>query len=145
MRRRLPERVAAWASRRFPWLLAACIAAGAFRFGVGCSGWDPTHPFERNAPDVDRALAMLDAGDLDNAEEVLGEYLGTGVCKNGEIGVPDTVRERPDGTFDMSLLLFYLGERYGRRFGDEEKKDADKPDDPALAEKRDHEIRCAEL
>jgi len=145
VRKRLVPRIAAFASRRFPWFLAACIATGAFRFGVGCSGWDPSRPFERNSPDVDRALAMLDAGDLDNAEEVLSDYLGTGVCNAGEIGLPETVRERPDGSFDMSLVLFYLGERYGRRFGDEEKKDPAKPDDPSLDEKRDHEIRCALL
>ncbi len=139
------DTVVALARRGFPWLLMASVAMGAVRFGVGCSGWDPTKPFERNAPDVDRALQMIEQGDYDNAEEVLSQYLGTGVCNAGEIGLPATVRERPDGSFDLSLVLFYLGERYGRRFGDEEKGEEGKEDDPATVEKRDHEVRCALL
>lgn len=131
------------------WLFAGfgvAVAAGAVgHFVVGCNGYDPRDPFQHNAPDVEKALAQIDAGDYASAEEVLGEYLGTGVCEKGKIGIPETVREKADGTFDLGIILFYLGEKYGRKFGDEEKGDPDKDDDPVEVEKRSSEIDCALL
>lgn len=134
--------VVRFGARAWPILLAASVFGMLGRYGLGCSGWDPTRPFERNSPDVDRALAMLDAGELESAEDVLSEYLGTGTCKNGEIGLPESVRARPDGSFDLGLVLFYLGEKYGRRFGDEI-RDAGPEDEETIDERRDHEVRCA--
>jgi hypothetical protein len=94
-------------------VLAAC--------GVGaCTGWSPSRPFERDAPPVREAIAALDAGDGAAAANALEDYLSTGPCKDGNIGTPDLVRRRADGTFDLGLSLFRLGEQYGRRFGEEE-------------------------
>jgi tetratricopeptide (TPR) repeat protein len=61
----------------------------------------------------------LDAGDAQAAARGLEDYLSTGECKDGNIGTPDLAK-RPDGTFDLGLSLFRMGEQYGRRFGEEE-------------------------
>ncbi len=123
----------------------ACLGGGAAHGITGCDGWDPSQPFTRNSPDVERALAQLDAGDLRSAEQVLGEYLGTGVCQGSKIGIPDTVKQKPEGTFDLGLIHIYLGERYGRKFGDEEKGDPARPDEPSEVQRRSEEIDCALL
>jgi len=86
---------------------------------LGC-GWNPSRPFERDAPAVNKAVADLNAGDAASAASRLEEYLSTGPCKDGSIGTPDEVKRRADGTFDLGLSLFRVGERYGRRFGEEE-------------------------
>lgn len=107
------------------WVLSAFLivcfvgAVGQGVMSIGCSGWDPRRPFERKNPDVDRALAMIEDGQYENAEEVLADYLDTGVCDKGEIGLPKDLPQRADGAFDLGLVLFYLAEKYGERFGDE--------------------------
>ena len=89
-------------------------------FIVAC-GWDPSRPFDREAPEVREAITHLaDGGDAASAEGLLEEYLATGQCKEGNIGTPARVRERPNGGFDLGLTLFRLAETYGKRFGDEE-------------------------
>lgn len=101
--------------------LILCSLVGAMVWlGTGCGGWDPREPLMRNAPEVDEAIALMDAGDYTQAAQVLQNYLGTGKCQDGEIGVPTAVRERPDGTFDLGLVLFHLAEKYGGRFGEED-------------------------
>jgi hypothetical protein len=109
----------------------------------GCSGWDPRSPFERNAPAVEQAMRDIDAGNLASAEEALEAYLGTGVCADGGIALPPSVHEKTSGTFDLGLTLFYLAERFGHRFGD------DDPDggqgDELLAQQRGSDIDCALL
>src|SRR5262249_54848351 len=105
----------------------------------------PAHPFEHNSPEVEEALAAIDAGDLRSANEILTDYLGTGVCDKGKIGIPDSVRQKPDGSFDLGIILFYMGEKYGRKFGDEEKFDPNRPDNPEEIKRRSDEIDCAEL
>jgi hypothetical protein len=62
----------------------------------------------------------LDAGDATAAGELLEEYLSTGACADGKIGAPDMLKARPNGSFDLGLALFRIGEAYGHRFGDEE-------------------------
>ncbi len=98
-------------------LLAGLAAAS---LALGACGWDPSRPFDRDAPAVTRAIAALDAGDATAAAATLEEYLSTGKCDEGKIGTPDGLKRRPNGTFDLGLSLFGLGESYGRRFGDEE-------------------------
>jgi hypothetical protein len=122
----------------------ACLAGGATHLAVGCNGWDPRDPFQHNAPAVEKALAQIDGGDFVSAEQILSDYLGTGVCDKGKLGIPESVRQKADGTFDMGVILFYLGEKYGRVFGDEEKGDPDK-DNPEEMKKRSDEIDCAQL
>lgn len=98
--------------------LVAGVLAGC---GVAaCTGWSPSRPFERDAPPVREAIAALDAGDATAAASRLEDYLSTGPCKDGNIGTPDLVRRHADGTFDLGLSLFRIGEQYGRRFGEEE-------------------------
>jgi tetratricopeptide (TPR) repeat protein len=92
---------------------------------IGCAwlaacGWDPSRPFDRDAPAVRHAMGELDGGDASTAASELEEYLSTGACKDGNIGTPDLLKRRADGTFDLGLSLFRIGERFGRRFGEEE-------------------------
>lgn len=144
-----------WIPRRFGRgaRIAAAIGAGlgaaalAIAWGgAGCSGWDPSAPFERNAPEVDEAIRDLDAGKLESAEEALERYLGTGPCTDGGIGLPDTVREKHNGSFDLGLVLFHVAERFGRRFGDEEEGRGEgtaSADDEVRMARRSAEIDCA--
>jgi Ca-activated chloride channel family protein len=119
-------------------------AAAVMSLMLGC-GWNPSRPFERQAPEVKLAVAVLDAGDAASAEGLLEEYLATGSCSDGGFGVPEKVRQRPFASFDLGLALFYLGERYGRRFGEEEKHgDAGPtPAEEQLAELRNVDVECA--
>jgi len=114
-------------------LSSACV--------VAC-GWDPSRPFEREAPEVREAIShLVDGGDAQSAGSLLEQYLATGQCKEGSIGTPPRVRERANGGFDLGLALFQLAERYGRRFGDEE-IDAGIKDD-ALKAQRAEQVDCA--
>lgn len=97
-------------------LLLACGCAAV----VAACGWDPSRPFDREAPAVNQAIGNLDGGDAASAAAKLEDYLSTGACKDGNIGTPDLLAKRPDGTFDLGLSLFRIGEQYGRRFGEEE-------------------------
>jgi hypothetical protein len=97
-------------------MLAAALACAA----LAACGWDPSRPFDREAPAVRSAVSELDGGDAAAAAATLQDYLSTGPCKEGSIGTPDMLKRRPDGTFDLGLSLFRIGEHYGRRFGEEE-------------------------
>jgi hypothetical protein len=126
--------------------------AGAVVIGVGLagviawavSGWDPRSPFERNAPVVEQAIHDIDAGNLASAEEALEAYLGTGACGDGGIGLPPSIHDKSSGTFDLGLTLFYLAERFGHRFGDEDQNDGGQAEE-LLAQQRSSEIDCALL
>ena len=83
-------------------------------------GWNVSRPFDRDAPSVKEAISDLDAGDAASAASRLEEYLSTGPCKDGSIGTPDMLKRRPDGTFDLGISLFGVGERFGLRFGQEQ-------------------------
>jgi tetratricopeptide (TPR) repeat protein len=98
-------------------LLLVLVVGGGL---LAACGWNPSRPFDREAPAVKHAIADLDAGDASSAAERLEDYLSTGPCKDGSIGEPDLLKKRPDGTFDLGLSLFRIGEKYGRRFGEEE-------------------------
>jgi tetratricopeptide (TPR) repeat protein len=123
-------------------LLGAGVIGAVAAAASSCSGWDPRSPFERNAPEVDQAIRDLDAGNLPSAEEALEKYLGTGACTDGGIAVSDAVKKKPNGGFDLGLVLFYMAERYGRRFGDEELGDGGAGEEQQ-AELRSTEIDCA--
>lgn len=112
-------------------VLAMCI--------VGCQ-WNPSRPFEREAPEVKQAVSALDAGDAMASAKTLQEYLSTGPCAEGNIGVPDRLKLRPDGTFDLGLALFAIGESYGRRFGEEE---LDGGVTDAMRQLRRQSVECA--
>jgi tetratricopeptide (TPR) repeat protein len=105
----------------------------------GCA-WDPSRPFDRDAPRGKEALADLDAGDASSAASRLEDYLSTGECKEGVIGTPDLLKRRADGTFDLGLALFRIGEQYGHRFGDEETTQGVTE---AIRAKRHAQIECA--
>lgn len=136
----------------FAFVTAAALGPA---MSAGCS-WDPRKPFERNAPEVEDAIKLIESGQYESAEEILGRYLGTGVCGgDGGIGLPDTVREKPNGSFDLGLVLFHIAEKYGARFGEEEAPEDGQPpgappvrgapaEDPQ-AKKRGIEIDCALL
>lgn len=107
---------------------------------LGACGWDPSHPFDRDAPPVKQAIGALDAGDAAAASDLLEQYLSTGACSEGKIGAPNTLKSKPNGTFDLGLSLFKLGEAFGRRFGEEE-IDAGVTDEQR--QKRSAQIDCA--
>jgi len=107
---------------------------------LGACGWDPSRPFDRDAPAVTHAIADLDGGDAGSAASKLEDYLSTGPCKDGNIGVPELLERRPDGTFDLGLSLFRLGEQFGRRFGEEE---IDAGVDEGMRAQRHAQIECA--
>jgi Ca-activated chloride channel family protein len=111
---------------------------------VACSR-DRSSLFERNAPPVVEAIGALDAGDAGAAVNLLEQYLSTGKCEKGEIGTPDSVRERPNASFDLGLGLFRVGERYGQRFGEEPILHDGGPsaEEKALSEQRGAEVDCA--
>ncbi|WP_394837619.1 tetratricopeptide repeat protein [Pendulispora rubella] len=115
---------------------AIFLALAGASFVVACS-WDPTKPFEREAPAVREAISALDAGDASAAASTLQEYLSTGQCESGNIGTPTFLKQRPNGSFDLGLSLFHIGEAFGGRFGDEE-ADGGKP-----SPQRDAQIDCA--
>jgi Ca-activated chloride channel family protein len=110
----------------------------------GCE-WSPSRPFERKAPEVKSAIVALDAGDAGAAAGLLEEYLATGSCEEGGLGIPDKVRDRPNASFDLGLSLFRLGERFGQRFGEEERggEGGPTPEEQALADLRNTEVECA--
>jgi hypothetical protein len=114
-------------------ILAACVA-------VAACGWNPERPFDREAPEVNEAIRSLDGGDARGAASKLEDYLSTGACSEGNIGAPELVRRRPNGTFDLGLSLFQIGESFGRRFGEEEIDSG--VDEKARAE-RGAQIACA--
>ena len=87
-------------------LLAASLACAA---AISACGWDVSRPFDRDAPAVKQAIAELDAGDAASATGLLEDYLSTGACKDGNIGTPDQLKRRSDGTFDLGLALFRTG------------------------------------
>jgi len=119
--------------------LSLAALAGSLAVVAAC-GWDPTRPFEREAPQVNEALRHYDAGDAGSAATVLQDYLATGACQDGNIGTPLRLRERPSGSFDLGLALFKIAEAYGGRFGEEE--DAGGLD-PNLKGQRSGQVECA--
>lgn len=121
---------------RYAWKIACVTLAGA---SAAC-GWNPSRPFDRDVPAVKEAIADFDAGDAASATSRLEEYLSTGACSEGSIGTPESLKRRPDGTFDLGLSLFHVGERYGRRFGEEDVKEG--ADENAHSQ-RHSQIECA--
>ena len=119
--------------------LTTLLACGALWGAAACSGWSPSKPFEREAPPVKEAIGALDAGDAAAASNVLEAYLSTGKCKDGKIGQPEALKKLANGSFDLGLSLFRIGEAYGRRFGEEE-EDAGAPE---THEQRMAQIDCA--
>jgi Ca-activated chloride channel family protein len=129
------------APRRRRAILASIAAPGSLLLLLLTScGWNPSRPFDRDSPAVREAIEDLDAGDAGGAAGKLEEYLSTGQCKEGSIGTPELLKRRPDGTFDLGLSLFRIGEQFGRRFGQEEiEGGADEP----VRSRRHEQTECA--
>lgn len=106
---------------------------------LGCERLDKV--FERDAPDVDRAIELLDAGASAQAADLLESYLSTGACKDGAIGTPPRVRDRPAASFDLGLALFEIAESFGGRFEVIPDGGVQPLDDKAAA--RNAQIECA--
>jgi tetratricopeptide (TPR) repeat protein len=107
------------ARRRAFFAVVALVTLAAL---VSACGWNPSKPFERDAPTVKEAVALLEAdgGDAKAATALLADYLTTGPCAEGNIGTPRRLHERPNASFDLGLALFRVAEAFGHRFGDEE-------------------------
>lgn len=128
-------------SARSPWFRRTSLLALAGCVFVAACGWDPSRPFEREAPQVNEALGYYDAGEAGAAALLLQDYLTTGACQDGNIGTPERLRQRPNGSFDLGLALFKIAEAYGHRFGDEE--NGAEQLDPNLKELRAGHVECA--
>ncbi len=129
-----------------------CVVFAVGHLGLGCNGWDPLRPFEKSNEDVDRAIEMIEAGQYENAEEVLTTYLRAGACDEGKIKLPEKATAKADGAFDLGLVLFHLGEKYGHRFGDEKNFLDPKPETveelealKTTLQARELEVKCALL
>lgn len=109
-------------------------------FSLGCERVESAL-FTRYSPDVDEALAHLEARDAGDAHTLLSQYLSTGKCRAGEIGTPESLRERPHAAYDLGLALFELGERYGGKLG--EPPPTGDPNAAATLAKRSQEVDCA--
>ena len=123
---------------------ALILAFGYAWLAVGCAK-QRNELWMRNAPAVDEAIAAYDAGDAGSAVSLLQQYLATGKCEQGNIGSPESVREKPSASFDLGLALFKMGEKWGLRFGEPDPPaDAGlSPEEEALKEKRNSEVECA--
>jgi hypothetical protein len=116
--------------------LLLCLTCAA---SAAC-GWNASRPFDRQSPAVAAAIKNLaDGGDATAATATLEDYLSTGPCADGNIGTPETLRKRADGTFDLGLSLFRIGEAVGKRFGEEEQDGGD----PNAKGIRGAEVGCA--
>src|SRR5690606_15179723 len=94
----------------------ASVALGAMLTLVGCKDQE-RQMFTRHSPVVDQAVVAIRTVDAGAAHTLLSDYLSTGKCKDGTLGTPDRIRERPNATLDLGLTLFQLAERYGGEFG----------------------------
>jgi tetratricopeptide (TPR) repeat protein len=103
-------------------------------------GWDLSRPFDRESPEVNQAIVALDGGDATIAASTLEQYLSTGPCSESNIGTPELLKKRPNGSFDLGLSLFGVGEAFGRRFGEEE---LDAGGDEKQKAMRGEQIACA--
>ncbi|MEZ4228949.1 MAG: VWA domain-containing protein [Polyangiaceae bacterium] len=120
--------------------LRATTATGlALLLMLGCERLDKV--FERDAPEVDQAIELLDAGASAQAADLLEEYLSTGACKDSAIGTPPRVRDRPAASFDLGLALFKIAESFGGRFEVIPDGGVQPMDDKAAA--RNSQIECA--
>ena len=68
---------------------------------MGCQAADPL--FERESPVVNQAIEALSAKDPEAASQLLIDYLETGPCEEGVIGVGDRARKHADASFDLAL------------------------------------------
>ncbi|HEU4580836.1 MAG TPA: VWA domain-containing protein [Polyangiaceae bacterium] len=123
-------------------VLVLLLACGAFSalLGAGCDSQAVDRAFTRRAPDVDRGIEALEAGDAGAAAQHFTTYLGTGPCNDGSIGVPPTLAQRPQASFDLGLALFKIAERFGGRFGEDQGREEDNPQQLAA---RSAEVACA--
>jgi len=124
---------------------AALLSLFVVAFALAGCNWDPSRPFDRLAPEVEGALADLDAGAHHDAAATLQAYLQTGPCENGAIGTSDRVRQLPNASFDLGIALFHIGEQFGKPFGDEElgREDEPSPEEQQLAGLRWDQVECA--
>lgn len=132
-----PERAAGAAASVLALLL---VCGGLSALGSGCDSPSVDRAFTRRAPDVDRGIEALEARDAGAAALHFTNYLGTGPCKDGAIGAPPTLAERPQASFDLGLALFQIAERFGGRFGEDQGREED---NPQLLAARSAEVACA--
>ena len=81
--------------------------------GLGC---EQVHPlvddvFVRESPEVNAAIEALSKQEGDKATQILTEYLETGPCEEGSLGVGERARERQHAAFDLALALSQLAHK----------------------------------
>jgi len=109
----------AWKRPAIGLCIVVAVLLGGVALLAGLTSWDPSKPFERNAPEVDAAIAAMEGEEPQRAADLLQNYLQTGPCSDEGIGLPDAVRDKYNASFDFGLALFQLAESYGHRFGEE--------------------------
>jgi Ca-activated chloride channel homolog len=96
--------------------------------------------FTRHSPDVDDAISAFEGHDAGAAERQLSGYLGLAPCREGTINASPALADRAQASFDLGLVLFRIGEKFGRRFGEDPGK---AQEDAHLLAKRSGEVACA--
>ncbi len=103
--------------RTLYWLAAPALAAGALGLAIAASD-GPHDPFVRYAPEVDAAVADLNAARYGEANERLTRYLRLQGCHEGVLQTPPGATDSADAAFDLGLGLFGAAEKLGQRFED---------------------------
>ena len=106
---------------------------------VACA-WDPSRPFDREAPPVKDAIAQLDAGDATAAARRSRSTCRPARARRGASACPTRCGGCRTGRSISGSRSFKVGESFGARFGDEE-VDAGLSDD--VRQKRAAQIACA--
>ena len=118
---------------------SACLALGARR-GVRVGSVASVRA--RGAAGASRRIARLDAGDAARRDgDARGLPVDGRVHGREHRRRPTSLKKRPDGTFDLGLALFRIGEAFGRRFGEEEIDAGRRRGD--TREQRHAQIECA--
>jgi Ca-activated chloride channel homolog len=133
-RARRLDRVGASALLPFVLFVALWQAASA------CNSPAVDKVFTRHAPDVDDAISAFEGHDAGAAERQLSGYLGLAPCKEGTINASPALADKAQASFDLGLVLFRIGEKFGHRFGEDP---GQAREDAHLLAKRSGEVACA--
>jgi Ca-activated chloride channel homolog len=121
-------------------LLPLLLCAALWQAASGCNSPAVDKIFTRHAPDVDDAISAFEGHDAGAAERQLSGYLGLAPCREGTINASPALADKAEASFDLGLVLFRIGEKFGRRFGEDP---GQAQEDAHLLAQRSSEVACA--
>jgi Ca-activated chloride channel family protein len=121
-------------------LLPFLLFVALWQAASACNSPAVDRAFTRNAPEVDEAISDLEGHDAGAAERRLTGYLGLAPCREGTINASPALADKAQASFDLGLVLFRIGEKFGRRFGEDP---GQAEEDAHLLAKRSGEVACA--